>query len=192
MTGMDPLRRPISRRVARACALAMATCALSLGAGHVGAPALLHARADYEGEWPPKPTPTPTAEPTPAPRPTAPPTATPQPTAVPGPSSPPAAPAPTATSVPPDPAAGSSRLGPTPAATSTAPGTVAPAEPSSSPRTPQPTLFSQLSAVPAAHTSSAQDAPGRLTPYVLGADVTAGIAVVSSAALAVLRRRGLL
>jgi hypothetical protein len=53
-------------------------------------------------------------------------------------------------------------------------------------------VLTQLSAVPAAVASFAQDGRGQLSPYVAGADAMAGVAVASTLALALLRRRGLL
>jgi hypothetical protein len=128
----------------------------------------------------PAPTPLPTAEPTP--RPTAAPTPapTPRPTAKHDDgggqqNSAPVA-APPAAVTPPPPAA------PPP---STLRATPPQAQPS-------PTLITQLSTLPAAVAAYAADARGNTDPYVVGADALAGVACMSSLALAGLRRRGLL
>jgi hypothetical protein len=55
-----------------------------------------------------------------------------------------------------------------------------------------PSLFTQLSALPTAVAEYAEDSHGNTSPYVVGADAMAGVAVTSSLALAALRRRGLL
>lgn len=60
------------------------------------------------------------------------------------------------------------------------------------PHTPQPThLVQQTSPVASALASYATDARGALSPYVLGADVLAGVSVAGALALAELRRRRL-
>jgi hypothetical protein len=62
------------------------------------------------------------------------------------------------------------------------------------PPTPQatPSLVTELSVLPAAVAAYAQDGQGHTSPYVVGADAMAAVAVASSLALATLRRRGLL
>jgi len=132
---------------------------------------------------PPSPSPLPTAVPTATPKPT--PTPTPEPTEKP-------APAPTpehhavrtpAAAVPPAPAP-----------------TKPPAPPSAAPPTPAPTaahtphpaqLAQHTTSLPTTLASFAANPQGGLSPYVLGADLLAGLAVAGSVLLAELRRRRL-
>jgi hypothetical protein len=189
-------RRVRSRRLVRVLGTAAAATAAVLCFGARLAPPVLGVRASFETPDRPRPTatPLPTARPTatatphpeptptltamPTPRPSPPPPASPRPTAHPAPDQPSAAPsAAPVVAAPPTSA-------PTPPPTPSAP-------PSTTPSA-TPGLVTQLSALPTGVTAHAQDSRGGTSPYVVGADAMAGVAVTSSLALATLRRRGLL
>lgn len=191
---MDGCRRVRKRRLVRVLGtVAAATAAFACLSARI-APPVLGVQASVEAPDKPHPTatPVPTATPTPASRPT--PTLTPMPTpmptlppeASPRPSEHPA-PAPHRTPAP--------EVVP-PSAAPTPP----PAAPTAVPRprhelpTPHatPSLVTELSALPTAVAEYAQDSHGHTSPYVVGADAMAGVAVASCLALDTLRRRGLL
>jgi hypothetical protein len=200
-------RRVCSRCLVRVLGTAVAATAVAacLGA-RVGPPVIGAQAAIYDFESPghpgPSPTPLPTATPRPSPTATPRPTPPPTPAPTPKPTEPPAPtphPEPTHTPAPPPAPARTSEptaapdtptaAAPTPTPAPTTPAAAAPPHPT--PRA-TPSVVTELSAIPAAVASYAQDGQGRLSPYVVGADAMAGVAVASSLALAVLRRRGLL
>jgi len=201
--------RVCPRRFMRALVTAAAmTALLACLAARVGPPALSiqTASADFEvpGHPGPSPTPTPRPSPTPTPHPTATPHPTPTPAPTPKPSetpqpSPSAEPSHTpepehSPTAAPAPAHAAPTAAPTAPPTDDASPSAAP--PTSTPHLPTPnatpSLVTQLSALPAAVAAYAQDSHGQISPYVVGADAMAGVAVTSSLALALLRRRGLL
>jgi hypothetical protein len=137
----------------------------------------------------PPPTPIPTA--TPVPRPTPTPTPVPAPTPSPEPTSKPA------------PTPGAAHHGGEAPAPISRVATAAPAPPSAAPVAPAatarpaqahtpPQLTQETSPVSSAIAAYASDSHGALSPYVLGADILAGVSVAGSLALAALRRRRLI
>jgi hypothetical protein len=183
MAVMDRRRCSPRRRWARFLATASLSTLGLFAAPHGGwlAPTTVLAHKPMPSPTPPPPTPTPAPSPTLA--------ATPGPT-----------PAPTASGDEPSPSSTPEHHGrfhsaaPAAAAATTAPSPpVQPAARATSrPRpTSAPQLTVQETSVPTTLASFAQNRSGRLSPYVLSADVLAGIAVLSSLLLSELRRRRL-
>jgi len=128
----------------------------------------------------PTPTPAPTATPTPAPSPTAEPTGKPKPTA---------APTANGSAHTPEAEQASAVVTSHPAPSASAPATQRPAPAHVATKPAQ--LVQQASSVSSTLASFASDSRGALSPYVLGADVLAGVSVAGSLLLAELRRRRL-
>ena len=182
-----------SRRLVRGLGTAAAATAAVLCFGARLAPPVLGVQASFDSPDKPRPTATPTVQPTPTPTAKPTPTLTPMPT--PMPTLPPeASPRPTAHPAPARPSAAPVVVPPTAAPTPppTAPPTATPPPHPRPSAHPTPAVVTQLSALPTAVAQYAQDSHGNTSPYVVGADAMAGLAVTSSLALATLRRRGLL